>query len=143
MTQNHENRIRTLAEAKLPPDKLEHSLRVAWLASRQGHTFGVVGLMHDMLEDSDVTIDELLGAGVTGDELTAIELLTRGPETYEEYILQLARSGNRLALSGKLCDLLDHLDPSLIEGLDERKQARYLAALPIVLDALRKTHQYG
>ena len=137
MTGVDEMRLRVLAEEELPPDKLEHSLRVAWLASRQGHSYAVVGMMHDMLEDSDVTQDELLSAGVSDDELVAIRLLTRGTEPYEDYIQHLANSGNPLAISVKLCDLLDHLDPSLIAGLDKRKQSRYLSALPVMLDALR------
>ncbi len=137
MTIEIENPIRSLAKEKLPPDKFDHSVRVAWLASRQGHSYGVVGLMHDMIEDSDVTQVELISAGVSDDELAAIRLLTRGPEPYEDYIQNLATSGNRLAISVKLCDLLDHLDPSLIVGLDERKQSRYLSALPVMLDALR------
>ncbi len=143
MTGVDEMQLRVLAGGKLPTDKLEHSLRVAWLAARQGHSYAVVGMMHDMLEDSDVTQAELISAGVSDEELAAIRLLTRGPEPYEDYILNLANSGNLLAISVKLCDLLDHLDPSLIVGLDERKQSRYLSALPVMLDALRAATSAG
>src|SRR5215207_6112745 len=90
---------RALAETKLAPDKLAHSIRVGELAGRQGATYAPVGLLHDTLEDSDVTLDELRATGVTEDELTAIELLTRGDETYEDYVAGVANSEDRLAIS--------------------------------------------
>lgn len=132
---------RALAEAKLPLDKLDHSLRVGELASRQGAAYATVGLLHDMLEDSDVTLDELRAAGVTNPELAAIRLLTRGDEPYEEYVASVAESGDRLAISVKLCDLLDHLDPALNAGLTDAKLARYLSALPPLIAALRQLNQ--
>jgi hypothetical protein len=127
----------TLAREMLPEDKFEHSLRVGLLASRQGARYAAAGLMHDMFEDSNATEDELRRSGVTGDALMAVKLLTRGPEAYEDYVATISASGNRLAISVKICDLLDHLDPSLSAGLDSKKQARYLGALPPLLDALR------
>ena len=132
---------RALVEAKLSPDKLEHSIRVGELASRQGAAYATVGLMHDMLEDSDVTLDELRAAGVTDEELEAIQLLTRGDETYEEYVTGIAVSEDRLAISVKLCDLLDHLDPSINAGLTDVKVTRYLSALPQLIAALRELNE--
>ncbi|MEZ4666247.1 MAG: hypothetical protein R2835_06310 [Thermomicrobiales bacterium] len=126
-----------LAREKLSPEKLEHSLRVGELAARQGPDYATVGLLHDMLEDSDVTLNELRAAGVTDAELAAIQLLTRGEESYEDYVATVVHSRDRLAISVKICDLLDHLDPSLSAGLTVEKQAKYLGALPHVLDALR------
>lgn len=137
MESEFEPRQQDLAREKLPSDKFAHSLRVGSMASRQGRQFAVIGLMHDMFEDSNVTEDELRRAGVTSEELVAIRLLTRGPEPYEQYVATLAASGNPLAISVKICDLLDHLDPSLSVGLDQAKQAKYLSALPPLLNALR------
>jgi hypothetical protein len=130
-----------LAQEKLPADKLEHSIRVGELAARQGAEFGTVGLLHDMLEDSDVTLDELRAVGVTNNELAAIELLTRGDETYEDYVATVANSEDRLAISIKLCDLLDHLEPSLNAGLTDAKVTRYLSALPKLIAALRELNE--
>lgn len=130
-----------LVRGHLDTDKLEHSIRVGALARRQGTDYATVGLLHDMLEDSDVTLEELRDAGVTEDEIAAIQLLTRGPEPYEEYIAGVAHSENRLAISVKLCDLLDHLDPSINAGLTDRTLARYLAALPTLIAALRELNE--
>lgn len=127
-----------LAREKLSDDKLAHSIRVGELAGRQGPTYATVGLLHDMLEDSDVTLDELRAVGVTEEEQTAIQLLTRGPEPYEDYVAQVARSGDQLAISVKLCDLLDHLDPADNVRLTDLKVGRYLGALPSLIAALRE-----
>ncbi len=132
---------RALVEEKLSPDKLEHSIRVGTLASRQGPAFATVGLLHDMLEDSDVTLDDLRAAGVTDAELAAIRLLTRGDESYDEYVETIAKSEDRLAISVKPCDLLDHLDPALNAGLTDVKLNRYLAALPSLIAALRQLNE--
>lgn len=132
-----------LARKKLPADKLEHSIRVGELASRQGPAYAAVGLLHDMLEDSDVTLDELRAAEVTEAELKAIQLLTRGPEPYEEYVAGVAGSGDRLAISVKLCDLLDHLDPAINAGLTDVKVGRYLGALSPLIAALRELNEDG
>lgn len=128
---------RALAEANLSPDKLEHSLRVGQLAAQQGMTYASVALLHDLLEESDVTLDELRATGVTAAELTAIQLLTREDESYETYVTEIANSGDRLAISVKLCDLLDHLDPARNASLTDAKVMRYLAALPPLIAALR------
>jgi hypothetical protein len=94
-----------------------------------------------MLEDSDVTLDDLRAAGVTDAELAAIRLLTRGDESYDEYVETIAKSEDRLAISVKLCDLLDHLDPALNAGLTDVKLNRYLAALPLLIAALRQLNE--
>lgn len=130
-----------LARRKLSEDKFQHSIRVARLASRQGSSYGTVGLLHDVFEDSDATEDDIRAAGVSESELAAIELLTRRTETYDEYIATLAGSGDRLAISVKLCDLLDHLDPAFNAGLTDEKVAKYLGALPAMIAALRELNR--
>lgn len=138
MESEFEPRQLQLAREKLPEDKFEHSVRVGTLASRQGAEYATAGLLHDMFEDSDVTDAELREVGVTGAELAAIKLATHGSGPYEDYVAAIASSGDRLAVSVKLCDLLDHLDPSQSRGLDDAKVAKYLGALPLLVNALRE-----
>ena len=111
------------------------------MAARQGPTYATVGLLHDVLENSDVRIDELRAVGVTEAELAAIELLTREEESYEEYVAAIAQSENRLAISVKICDLLDHLDPADNNGLTDLKLVRYFGALPTLAVALRELNE--
>jgi hypothetical protein len=72
-----------------------------------------VAYLHDVLEHSDTTAEELAAAGLTPVELEALGLLTRGPgESYEAHTLRVAHAtgaGARLARVVKLADLADHL----------------------------------
>ena len=86
-----------------------------------------VALLHDTVEDGGVTFADLrvwFGPAV----VDAVALLTR-PEgmTYADYIERLAASGNATAISVKLADLADNLDPTRPHRT-ERLTARYLAA---------------
>ena len=76
----------------------------------------VVAWLHEVLEWTTMTEQELIREGVTGDEVVAVELLTRttgaGDDAYLGYIERIAsapgRSG-RLAREVKLADLEDRL----------------------------------
>jgi hypothetical protein len=72
-----------------------------------------VAFVHDMLEWTDIGVDELVRAGLTPVESAALELLTREPgESYELYALRVANAkgpAGRLARIVKMADLDDHL----------------------------------
>ena len=68
------------------------------------------GFLHDVVEDSDITLDDLRADGVEEDVLAAVDLLTHRPEmTYEDYVKRIATSGNVLAISVKYNDLQHNL----------------------------------
>jgi (p)ppGpp synthase/HD superfamily hydrolase len=97
-----------------------------------------VAVLHDVMEDCDVTREDILGAGYTTEEADAIELLTRRDgETYEEFIERIALSGNALAVEVKMADITDNLDPSRlpIEDDGHRRETRYRCASARLLDA--------
>ncbi|MBP5398343.1 MAG: hypothetical protein J6Y32_06960 [Bacteroidales bacterium] len=67
-----------------------------------------VGILHDIIEDTEITRDDLRKSGVDEEVLDAVDLLThRDKDTYEEYIRHLVESGNLTAMMVKLHDL-DH-----------------------------------
>lgn len=67
-----------------------------------------VGILHDIIEDTDMTRDDLQKSGVDEEVLEAVDLLThKDDDTYEEYIRNLVESGNETAMMVKLHDL-DH-----------------------------------
>lgn len=67
----------------------------------------LVALMHDLVEDTDVTIEELRQRGFSEPVVEAIDLVTRKPDqTYAEYVVCLSR--NELARQTKLADLRDN-----------------------------------
>jgi (p)ppGpp synthase/HD superfamily hydrolase len=68
----------------------------------------VTAVLHDLLEDTDTTVNELAAARFSQAVIDAVVALTRCPEqTYEEYIEVVAQ--NRLARVVKLADLADNL----------------------------------
>ncbi len=100
-------------------------LRVKELTTRQ------VALLHDVVEDTEVTLNDLRQFGYTDEVIEAVELLTHGPQDdYETYIEQIAR--NPIAREVKLADLADNLDVtrlSRITEATERRLARYRRAV--------------
>ena len=74
----------------------------------------IVGLFHDILEDTDTTIEELKELGLTDEQILAIDILTRKKDqSYNEYIDEVA--SDPLTINVKIADLLDNMDLSRIE----------------------------
>ena len=70
----------------------------------------VAGLLHDVVEDTGITFDELLRLGVDETIVDALQLLTFTNEmTYEEYVNRIATSGNDIAMHVKYNDLQHNL----------------------------------
>lgn len=67
----------------------------------------IVGFLHDVVEDSNWTLRDLLMQGFSEVVLDAIDLLTHSDkyEPYEEYIGRIIKSGNQLAIAVKINDL--------------------------------------
>src|SRR4051794_32931240 len=88
----------------------EHLERVAAGVPEEAMT---VAFLHDLLEHSDLTIQDL-GASLTDDERASLLLLTRAPgETFEAHSLRIAFArgpGSRIARTVKLADLDDHMN---------------------------------
>jgi hypothetical protein len=89
---------------------IEHVARVAASVPPEART---TAWLHDVLEKSTVTADELSDRGLTAVEAEALALLTRGQdEGYEEHVLRIAHAhgdAGRLARTVKLADLEDHM----------------------------------
>lgn len=70
-------------------------------------SYVLVGLLHDVLEDTNVTLEELLSfIKLTDSEIEALKLLTRDNKTaYDEYIDHIIDSNNKIAMMVKMADL--------------------------------------
>ena len=108
--------------------ELLHVLRVALSVREEAR---VVAALHDVVEDSDMTAEELARLGVSEVEVEAVNLLTHDDdEPYEEYIERLATAdgeAGRLARVVKLADLHDNLGRTRPEM--EHLRERYEKAL--------------
>lgn len=85
-----------------------HPLRVMMMSSDVDGR--VVGILHDIIEDTDITADHLLARGFPERIVLAVDAVSRREyETYAEFIERIARSG-KLAVRVKLNDLADNLE---------------------------------
>ena len=106
-----------------------HPLRVA--ARLEAPSEKIVALLHDVLEDTDMTVEELKECGATGEQIAALQLLThKKQEPYRTYLARIKQ--NPLALAVKLADLADNSDPERLARLPieqaERLRLKYEAA---------------
>lgn len=68
----------------------------------------MASVLHDVIEDTDLSIDDLVEAGYTADVVAVIDCLThRGDETYENYIDRVA--SNEVARRVKIADVNENL----------------------------------
>lgn len=82
-----------------------------------------VALLHDVIEDSDATADDLRADGITEEVITAVELLTRLPsQTYEDFIEVICT--NSLAITVKKADIEDNLNVLRLPALSEHDLQR-------------------
>ena len=84
----------------------------------------IVGILHDVVEDSDWTFDKLAKEGFSETILSALECLTKKSEDepYEEFIQRVKK--NPLAVSVKLNDLEDNMDIRRMEVVQEKDVKR-------------------
>lgn len=94
---------------------VEHLERVAALVPEEAQS---VAFLHDVLEWTPASLDELEASGLTPVEAGAVQLLTRDPsESFELHALRVAYAPGdegRLARAVKVADIDDHLrhDPA-------------------------------
>ncbi len=81
----------------------------------------VVALLHDVVEDTDYTLEDLGRMGFNHEVLEAIALLTHAPEVpYVEYLEKIKT--NRLAKTVKLADIDHNSDQTRLDPGDERAE---------------------
>lgn len=113
----------------------------------QDERFAIVeaALLHDVVEDTEHSFDDLAARGYGEDVVSIVRLLTRDKadgKTYIEWIEAIAESGNIGAIIVKFADNLDNSDPQRIAQLPpesqsisrryERSMRRLAKALPLL-----------
>ncbi len=86
----------------------------------------IVAILHDTIEDSDHTLDDLRELGYDEPIIAAVDAISRREdESYEEFIQRL--KPNPLARRVKLGDLLDNMDLRRANPVVAEKDAERLA----------------
>jgi (p)ppGpp synthase/HD superfamily hydrolase len=109
---------------------IAHPLRV------MGHVKGeherMTAVLHDVVEDTDVTLDDLTALGCPPEVLAAVAAISKHPgERQSDYLARVM--ANPIALTVKRADIADNMSADRMGRLDrptqERLQAKYEAAL--------------
>ena len=100
-----------------------HPLKVMHYLKSEDEELQCIALGHDLIEDTDVTYSELIGAGMSTRVIEGIRALTkvRG-ESYLEYKQRVLQ--NRDAMLVKLCDLRHNTDIRRLKGITDKDVAR-------------------
>ncbi len=109
-------------------DYIGHPLRV--MAAGRTTEEMIVGVLHDVVEDSDWTLEGLAAEGFAPGVIAALRCLTHDPKVpYDLYIDRI--KGNPLAVAVKLNDLTDNMDIRrlpYLSDMDIERLKRYLRA---------------
>jgi len=121
---------------KADADYISHPLRV--MESVESEDAKIVAVLHDAIEDTDVTPEMLRDLGYSDEIIAAIEGVTKRPEeenNYESFILRATK--NPLSRAVKIADLKDNMDLSRIARPTEKdfkRLEKYRRALQVLSD---------
>ena len=102
-------------------DYILHPLQVA--AEMTTDEEKAVALLHDIIEDTDVTANELLAKGLPDNVVEAVKALTKKHnQNYAAYLAGVKK--NRLATAVKLADLKHNSDLSRLEKITQKDRER-------------------
>ena len=106
-----------------------HPLRV--MAAGKTTEEKIVGVLHDVVEDSDWTFERLAAEGFSAEVIEALRCVTKlsENETYDKFISRVKE--NPLAVAVKLNDLTDNMDIRrlpYISDKDVKRLKKYLKA---------------
>lgn len=120
-------------------DYFKHPLTVSNKLS--GEKDKIVALLHDVIEDTDVTVNDLKEAGFSDEVVLAVSAITKkAGEDYEEYLNRVKQ--NPVALRVKIEDMEHNSDISRIKNPTE-KDLKRLEKYRIRLKELRETLETG
>ena len=116
---------------------IEHPRRV--MAAVDSLEEKLAAILHDVVEDTAVTVADLVAQGLPENVAQAVDALTkRDGEDYEVYLSRVTRS--RVALVVKIADMTDNMDARRMPNpgpKDLERLAKYQRTLPRLQAALR------
>lgn len=108
------------------------------LAEQMDDEYSVcVALLHDVVEDTDITVEELITKGFPKEVINAIELMTHSDSVpYFDYVKAI--KNNPIACKVKLADLENNSDLSRLDKIDDKaleRVAKYKKAIEILQES--------
>lgn len=86
-------------------------------------TTTVVALLHDVVEDTELTFEDLEKQGFGEEIIAALKLLTHNDDTpYMDYVAEI--KSNKIATAVKLADLRHNSDLTRLDVVDEKALKR-------------------
>lgn len=125
-------KVMDLAQKYYSKNKLKHAIRVAGFACADAQTRTnvdslsafIVGIAHDLLEDTECSHEELEQA-IGKNLMSSVIILTKSDDiTYEDYITEVKLSNDPLAILVKKADIKDHFSQE--ETLTKKLIEKYL-----------------
>ncbi|MFF2091407.1 HD domain-containing protein [Paenibacillus sp. NPDC058174] len=91
----------------------------------------IAAVLHDVVEDSDVTLEQLRQLGFSAEIVDAVRVLTKQEgESYDAFVARAA--ANPIARMVKIADIQENMDLSRIKepsAVDHQRVEKYRAAL--------------
>ncbi|MBW3635304.1 MAG: HD domain-containing protein [Armatimonadetes bacterium] len=116
-----------------------HPLRVMMSLGRETtETERIAAILHDVVEDCEVSFDDLRAMGFSEEVVAAVDALTKRDDEKEDYMRAIRRVAQHpVARRVKIGDLTDNLDESRIANPTEKDKMRlekYRAAREFLLE---------
>ena len=107
------------------------------------YTEKVCALLHDVVEDTDVTFEDLKEVGYSDEIINILKILTKNKgEDYRDYIDRIINSNNIHAMNIKISDLRHNMDITRIKNPTtndyERISKRYEPAYQRIMNILNE-----
>ncbi|MEX0877380.1 MAG: HD domain-containing protein [Candidatus Spechtbacterales bacterium] len=114
---------------------IEHPLRV--MLKVKGDVAKAVAALHDVLEDTDLTVEDLRAEDIPEEVIEIVELLTKVPG--EEYEKQVRRTlKHPIAKQVKKADVEDNSSAKRLKSLDKETQDRLKKKYALALSILKE-----
>jgi (p)ppGpp synthase/HD superfamily hydrolase len=93
-----------------------HCLAVMNGALKHGVDYGIVGVLHDIIEDTSITASQLLQYGFSSTVVDGVVAMSKTPDTsYIDYLINLKK--NEIARVVKMYDITHNSDLTRLKGV--------------------------